>query len=118
MCARVLVQALAMTVFASLNAFSQEQGVPAIRALSDTQELWCWYVESNSAGKHGYAAQDVRLDSWFPDRCKLFERIADFKAALRAKGLSHVRLSTSAPITRAPLYIRPLTDSEMEKLRE
>ena len=114
--APLFVLAVAIRVLALLSASAEEQRLPAIRVLADTKELWCWYVESNSAGKHGYAAQDARLDSWFPDRTELFENIADFKGALGALGLSHLRLSTSAPITRPPLYIRPLTDLEMEQL--
>lgn len=115
---RACLLAIAITIGIPPSVFAQEDTVPAIRALSDTRELWCWYVESNGAGKHGYAAQDVRLNSWFPNRCDLIQSITDFKAALRLKGLSHVRLSTSAPITRPPLRIRPLTDLEMNQLRE
>ena len=118
MSARVVLLAIAVAVLRTPSAYTQDYRIPAIRALPDTQELWCWYVERNSAGKHGYAAQDARFDSFLPDRTELFESIADFKAALRAQGLSHLRLSTSAPIIQPPPYIRPLTDTEMKQLRE
>ena len=118
MWAGAVLLAIAVAFLRTPSAYTQESRMSAIRAFPDTQELWCWYVVRNSAGKHGYAAQDARLNSFFPDRTDLFASIADFKAALRAKGLSHRRLSTSAPTVDPPPYIRALTDSEMKQLRE
>ena len=114
----ILLLVIVFTLPLVRSAHTEDRRLPAIRARADTQELWCWYVERNSVGKHGYAAQDARLGSFMPDSTELFESIASFKAALRAKGLSHVRLSTSAPIIRPPPFIRPPTDAEMKQLRE
>ena len=101
--------------------------ITAVRArLNERFGAYCWFVETDGSGHHGYAAQDASVDSISPQGGGLFPTRGDFEAALGK--LQIQRLAAGRPKTtlesveypgKVPTgwKIRALTATELKQLR-